>query len=267
MTPRLGQIPNLKGLFFQDFHTAPRHGGKRKPSPGAPFFPDKGFMHQLCLVHPALTVGANQGILQKTKDGQFQRFSQFTRGFTEIPLVHIQGIVPAELADPDGVQMAGQGLEEVNVSCSMRLLDAALCNPLVVEGHKGTFLAINQWRDILAIAVNHRGALCRNGRNAFGTQIRFDRWVDVLEYTNLLLGEWRTSVPFDATGPFAPAEITAKSVFKYGSGGKGLAYRNHDGSKVHPVCKLTTFAPQSQRTWISHKFYQPPWSSLPSLTS
>jgi hypothetical protein len=92
-----------KDFFFNQFHTSPRLTGKRKASLGFVIFPGKGFMHQLCFVYPALTEGANQGVFQKSKYGQFQRFSQFTCGRTEVPLVHIQGVILAELADPDGV--------------------------------------------------------------------------------------------------------------------------------------------------------------------
>jgi hypothetical protein len=98
--------PNSKfhGTFFStNFTQLPGLPGREKPLLGSVIFPRKGFMHQLCLVYPILTVSANQGIFQKSKDRQFQRFSQLTCGRTEVPLVYIQGVILAELADPDGV--------------------------------------------------------------------------------------------------------------------------------------------------------------------
>ena len=186
----------------------------------------KGLMHLLCFFVPLCTIGSYERILQKTKNRNVQRFSEAARGFADLPMVHIQGVVGLVGSHPDGVQMARQWLRPVHHAGAMGRLDSAERGS-ALKNHIGAFLASHQRSNPLAVAVAHVIALLGKRCQTLRAQKRLKGRPNSIEHQELFFAQGSARITLYAACAFALAQVAYKGMRKNFFRTKGATNRDH----------------------------------------
>jgi len=160
-----------------------------------PFLPeaaDEGFAEVLVERHPALVA--------------------FGHGAAaHVPAVVVDGGELAVVVDPDGVEVAGYGFEEVGFAVAAGLLDGAEGGAVVGPGHVGALAVVDQGGAGLGGIVEGGDSLPLYNGPSFGGHVGQHLGQDALEGVDFVVGEGCAIVAFDAALAFALGQVAAES--------------------------------------------------------
>ena len=147
----------------------------------------------------------------------------------DVPAVIVDSGEFAVFVDADGVEVAGDGFDEVGLAVAVGLLDGAEGGAVGSPCHVGTFAVVDERGAGFGGVVEGGDALFSDGLQSFGGHVGLHLGQDALEDGYFLFEKGCAIVAFDAALSFALGKVAAEAAFGYVVGDDAFFYYQHEG--------------------------------------
>ena len=143
---------------------------------------------------------ADKRFLQELIDGQVLFLPQQHGRLADVPPMVIDALELAEVLHPYGIEMAGNGFEEVGLSLTASLLDGTITATSVIVAGEHTVLTINDGSHQVAFPIHVGHTLFVNNSLRLGRQFLPDEGQDFFNLFYLVQFQGSTGITLDAAG-------------------------------------------------------------------